>query len=57
MNTRMIRVRLPEELMKKYKVFCAINEMSMVQMTEHILREYIKSQNEIVKIVKIEKQK
>lgn len=55
MKLNLIRVRLPEELMKKYKVFCAISDMSMTQMTEHIVRDYIKSQNEIIKIIKIEK--
>ena len=49
---RIIRVRLTEELFRKYKVFCAINDLSMTQQTEHIVREFIKDQNELVKIIK-----
>ncbi len=48
-----VRIRLPEELMKKYKVFCAMNNMNMTEQTEHILREYIKENSEKIKIIKI----
>lgn len=49
-----IRIRLPEDLMQKYKVFCAMNNMNMTQQTEHILREYIKENSSKIKIIKIE---
>lgn len=52
---RMIRVRLTEELFRKYKVFCAINDLSMTQQTEHIVREFIKNQSESVKIIQMNK--
>lgn len=52
MKFKSIRLQLPDELMKKYKVFCAMEEMTMTQMTTHILTEYVKKQNEIVKIIK-----
>lgn len=55
MSDRTIRVRLSEELFRKYKVFCAINDMSMTQQTEHIVRVFIKEQGEQVKIIKIDK--
>lgn len=52
MNYTLTRIRLPNELHRKYKVFCAINNMNMTQMTEHILREYIKKQGECIKIIR-----
>lgn len=52
---RIVRIKLPEELFLKYKVFCAMNDISMTQQTEHILREYIKEQNENIKIINIKK--
>lgn len=54
MITKMIRIRLPIEFFMKYKVFCAMDDKSMTEMTEHILREYVKKQNEIVKIVNLQ---
>jgi len=55
MTERIIRVRLTEELFRKYKVFCAINDLSMTQQTERIVREFIKEQNNVVKIISITK--
>jgi len=48
---RTIRVRLKEEQFRKYKVFCAINDVSMTDQTNKIVREFIEKQNEIVKII------
>lgn len=48
------RLRLPEELFRKFKVFCAIHNMSMTEMNEHLVREYIKNENEKIKIIKKE---
>lgn len=53
MTDKFIRVRLTEELFKKYKVYCAMNELSMTQQTEHIVREFIKDQNEKIKIINV----
>lgn len=47
-----VRLRLPDELLRKYKVYCAINNLSMTQQTEHIVREFIKLQGETIKIIK-----
>lgn len=57
MTDKMIHIRLPEELYRKFKVYCAMNDMSMVQQCTHILREFIKEQSEHVKIIKLEKNK
>lgn len=51
---RSCRLQLPEELFMKYKVYCAMNDLSMTQQTEHIIREFIKIQNESIKIIKKE---
>lgn len=48
-----IRVRLPEELFRKYKAFCAIDNISMTQQTQKIVSEHINKQNEKIKIVKM----
>lgn len=53
MASKTIRVRLTDELFRKYKVFCAMNDMSMTQQTEHIVRIFIKEQNENIKIIKV----
>ena len=56
MSYKSIRIQLPDELMKKYKVFCAIADKSMTEMTAHVLREFIKEQNEIIKIINVKKE-
>lgn len=47
-----VRVRLPEDLMRKYKVFCAMNDMTITAQTEHIIREFIKESSKSIKIIK-----
>ncbi len=56
MNHTTIRVKLPEELFRRYKVFCAMDNKNMTQMTAHIVREYVKQQNECVKIINVKKE-
>jgi len=51
MSDRFIRVRLPEELFRKYKVYCAIRNVSMTDLTTTIVRQFIREENEKVKIV------
>lgn len=51
---RSIRLRLKEEQYRKYKVFCAINDISMTDQTNKIVREFIEVQNNLVKIISIE---
>ena len=55
MTHTIIRLRLPNELFRKYKVFCAINNLSMTQQTERVLRDHIAKQNETIKIINTEK--
>lgn len=51
--SRIIRVRLSEDLFRKYKVFCAIHDISMTQKTEKIVSDFIKKENENIKVVNI----
>lgn len=55
MGYKTIRLRLTDDLYRKYKVYCAINDVTMTQQTENIVREFIKSQNENIKIIKVDK--
>ena len=55
MITKMIRVRMPLDFFMKYKVFCAMGDKSMTEMTEHVLREYVKQQSETIKIIDVSK--
>lgn len=50
-----VRTRLPIELFRKFKVYCAMNNLSMTQQIEHIVRDFIKISGDKVKIIKIEK--
>lgn len=51
MSERVIRVRIKEDLFRKYKVLCAINDISMTDQTMKIVSDFIKYQNENVKII------
>jgi len=50
-NERMIRVRIKEDLFRKYKVYCAINDISMTDQTMKIVSDFIRSQSENIKII------
>lgn len=47
-----IRVRLNEELFRKYKAFCAIDNISMTQQTQKIVSDFIKDKNDKIKIIR-----
>lgn len=42
MKERVVRLRIPEVLYKKYKVFCAENDLSMPKQTAELIRECLK---------------
>lgn len=52
MSKRIIRIVITEEVYRKYKVFCAIHDISMTQQTEKIVNEFVRKENENIKIVK-----
>lgn len=55
MEDRIIRVRLKDEVFRKYKVFCAINDITMMDQTYKLVKRYIEEQNEKIKIINIQK--
>jgi hypothetical protein len=55
MDYTAVRLRLPNDLFRKYKVFCAINNLTMTQQTQHLVREFIEVQNKEIKIVNLNK--
>ena len=51
MSKRIVRIILNEDLFRKYKVYCAINDLSMTDQTNRLVQEFIKDQNDKIKIV------
>jgi hypothetical protein len=51
MTDRFIRIRLKEEQFRKYKVLCAIENISMTDKTNEIVRKYVEEQSKKVKVV------
>lgn len=41
MTERVIRIRINEVLYKKYKVFCAVNDLSIPIQTQNLIRSFI----------------
>lgn len=54
MSDYIIRIRLKEENFRKYKVLCAIRNISMTDQTNEIVRNFIEEQSKNIKIVKVE---
>ena len=52
MTFRYIRIRLKEEQFRKYKVLCAIEDISMTDKTNEIVRKYIDESAQVVKVVR-----
>jgi len=52
MTKRIIRIVISEDVYRKYKVFCAIHDISMTQQTEKIVNDFVRSENENIKIVR-----
>lgn len=52
MTFRYIRIRLKEEQFRKYKVLCAIEDVSMTDKTNEIVRKFIEDSSQVVKVVR-----
>jgi len=52
MADRYIRIRLKEEQFRKYKVLCAMDDVSMTDKTNQIVRQFIEEAGKHVKIIK-----
>ncbi len=49
-----IRIVLNEETFRKYKVFCAIANLSMTDQTNLIVQKFVKDAEMQIKIIKID---
>jgi hypothetical protein len=56
MEDRIIRVRLKDEVFRKYKVFCAINDITMTDQVNKLVKKFIEDQNEKIKVINVTKQ-
>lgn len=52
---RIIRVKIREELFRKFKVYCAIRDISMTDMTNKIVKDFVDIEQRSVKIINTEK--
>jgi hypothetical protein len=50
---RIVRIVLNEETFRKYKVFCAMADLSMTDQTNIIIRKFVEDAEKEVKIIKI----
>ncbi len=55
MENRVLRIRLTDDMFRKYKVYCAMNDLSMTEQTSEIIKKFITECDAIVKIVKVPK--
>jgi len=51
MAKRVVRIVLNEETFRKYKVFCAIANISMTDQTNEIIQIYVDDMSKTVKII------
>jgi len=49
---RTVRVILREDTFRKFKVYCAINDLSMTQQVNNIVKKFVDEQQEMIKIIK-----
>jgi hypothetical protein len=52
MNDHEIRLRIPHELYKKYKLICVEMDLSMPRQTAQIIEQFVKIQNDNLKVKK-----
>lgn len=50
---RIIRIELNDDNFRKYKVFCAISDLSMTKQTNKLIEEFIKLSEKEVRITRI----
>ena len=54
MENRTIRIRLKEDTFHKFKVFCALENISLTDQTNKIIKNYVEETEKKIKIIKIE---
>lgn len=54
MAKRTIRIVLNEEMFRKYKVYCAIENLSMTDQTNMIIKKFVEETESMIKIIKVD---
>ena len=57
MTDHFIRIRLKEDQFRRYKVLCAIENKSMTDKTNEIIRGYLDEQAQKVKVILVDQVK
>ena len=52
---RIIRIQLTEDEFRKYKVYCAISDISMTIQTNRLIREFLKKMEKEIKVIHVDK--
>ena len=55
MENRIIRIRLKDDVFRKYKVYCAIADISMTDQTNNIIKAFVEQTEAEIKIIKVPK--
>lgn len=51
---KVVRIKVSESLFLKYKVYCAMQNISMTDQTNRLIDDFIKKGQEKIRIVKVE---
>lgn len=53
LENRVIRIRLKDDVFRKYKVYCAIANISVTEQTNMIIKKFVDDQQQIIKIINV----
>lgn len=51
---RVIRIKLPDNIFRKYKVYCAINNISVTEQTNKLVRKFVQETEKEIKVIKLD---
>lgn len=51
MEKRIIRIKLKEEIYRRYKVYCAINDVTTTEMTNRLIKKFVEESQQKIKII------
>lgn len=52
-ENRTIRIRLKDDVFRKYKVYCAIANLTLTDQTNKIINKFVEETEQQIKIIKI----
>lgn len=55
MENRTIRIRLKDDTFRKYKVYCAIANLSITEQTNQIIKKFVDDTEAQIKIINVSK--